>query len=200
MISIKDHNSKSEIEDEVLIRLIQNGNKNSFTYLFRTYYFDLCNFVLRYTRSPADSEDLIQDVFLNIWRNRDSLSCEGSFKAYLYKAVRNKALNYLKHKKIEKEWKEEKEEIENPFVKSPAVYIHERESFIEIEDAITKAVEQLPARRKMIFLLSREEGLTYQEIADVLDISVNTVETQISRSITLIRHILSESLSKDRTS
>lgn len=198
MRSQKSRTPLSKNEDEDLIRQIQNGDKDSFARLFHSYYPDLCNFVLRYTRSPAVSEDLIQDIFLDIWHSRKTLSSEGSIKSYLYKSARNKALNHLKHKRIVNKWEKESQLFEFEVAKSPAAEIHNRESFSEIECAIKKAIEQLPDRRKMIFLLSREEGLTYQEIADVLDISVNTVETQISRSITIIRQFLSESLSEDQ--
>ncbi|MEX0778744.1 MAG: RNA polymerase sigma-70 factor [Balneolales bacterium] len=173
---------------------IQNGDQELFAKLFHTHYSDLCTFALRYTNEFAVSEDIIQGLFLNIWFNRETWSPVAGVKSYLYKAARNKALDYIRHSKVKSDWAKESRYLGNPFAESPVDIIQDQEFSSEVAGAIDNAIKALPEHRKIIFLLSRENGLTYQEISDTLDISVKTVETQMGRSIKILREQLAKYL------
>jgi RNA polymerase sigma-70 factor (ECF subfamily) len=171
--------SDSQLADE-----IRRGNGAAFDRLFRKYYSPLCDFVMRIVKSHDATEDIVQEVFARLWIDRSDWIPEISVRAYLHKAVRNTALNYLKHLQVITSWSS----------KQPETYsndVVEEVANRELLSALQEAIEQLPDGSRTIFLLSREEGLTYTEIADVLNISKKTVETQMGRALkTLRRHVL----------
>lgn len=198
-------NSRCKIFDSAFISRIQSGDKEAFSELYHTYFPRLCDFVYRYVKTKAVCEGLVQDLFLNIWGRHDKWDPKGTPKSYLYKAARNRALDYLKHLQVEREYLQvQKIEI-----------ARERESLIstqfhslsqqenpsacdpDIIEAVNQAINQLPGQRRVIFLMSREDGLTYREIAEVLDISIKTVETQMGRSLKFLRCQLSGYLSDE---
>lgn len=181
--------------DSEWIRRIQSGDKEAFAELYRAYFFNLCDFAYRYIKMPSVCEELVQDLFLNIWMKREQWQPGGTIRSYLYKSIKNRALDYLKHRKVEREylaWREMEQEWETQNSKQHSLSLHHEER--ELAEAIENAINQLPDRRREIFTLSREDGLTYREIADVLDISVKTVETQMGRSLKTLRKLLSEYL------
>lgn len=187
--------SKSFDSDHDLVRQINNGNKAAFEKLYRTNYVQLCDFIYRYVDSPDICEELVQDLFLSIWSMKDSWNPKGTLRSYLYKGVKNRALDYLKHREVEKRYlREQKIQMENDYLSaSPNPIIYEVVDH-KLADKIEEAIEQLPERGKLIFNLSRENGLTYCEIADFLDISVKTVETQMGRNFKKLRKYLFEYL------
>jgi RNA polymerase sigma-70 factor, ECF subfamily len=174
--------------DYELILKIKNDEKDAFEALFRRYYSELCHFIQRYINESEICEDLIQELFLRLWLYRIQWEPKGSVKAYLYRAARNKAFDYLRQKKIEREieWETYKRD-----------YFHqESQQELAIDEdllaAVQCAVNKMPKRMKLIFTLSREDGLSYPEIAEVLDLSVKTVETQIGRALKSLRVQLSD--------
>lgn len=138
-----------------------------------------------------DAEDIVQEVFYKIWKNRAHLDENKSFSAYLFSAVKNSSLNLLDHKKHE-----------NKYAEIMAVlYLRQRqddgiETLVakDLEQDFNKALEHLPLECRKIFELSRFEGLKYQEIAERLNISIKTVETQMSRALFKIRFELKDHL------
>lgn len=194
------HLEESNIYEKQLIQRIQSGDKQAFEDLYRTYFPVLCDFVYRYVRSSSVSEELVQDLFLNIWIRRTEWEPEGTIRSYLYKSARNRAFDYLKHQKVERNYLEERkierkweQESNRADVKQLRFY-KEQSVNEELVQAVENALNQLPERRKVIFTLSREEGLTYKEIADVLNISVKTVETQMGRALKILREQLCDYL------
>lgn len=180
------------LNDSELIQRIQFGDKEAFSQLYQTYFFNLCEFAYRYVKMPSVCEELVQDLFLNIWMMREQWEPEGSIRPYLYKSIKNRAFDYLKHQKVERkylDWRKMEQELDS---RQRTLSLHQEEQ--ELAEAIEDAIAQLPDRRQEIFLLSREDGLTYREIAEVLDISVKTVETQMGRSLKTLRKLLSEYL------
>lgn len=173
-------------DDSHFISEIQAGNAECFEFLFRNYYYGLCRFVAGIIKSPSVAEDIVQDVFLNIWQNKKDWLPHGNIKTYLYKASKNCAINYLKHLTVVNNWAEFSTEhmasscdnLENEYIQK------------EILLSINKAIEKLPEKCRIIFLLQRQEGLTYKEISEVLNISLSTVETQMGRALKKIRTLL----------
>ncbi len=187
------HNEESHI-----VQRIQEGDKEAFSDIYLTYYPDLCVFVERLIKSPPICENLVQDLFFKIWLQRTTWNPKGTVRSYLYKAARNRAYDYLKHQKFERSYLERykmQQEIEWESRKSETFYPNshsEPEANRELIEDVQKAIDKLPDRMKLIFTLSREEGLSYPEIADILSISVKTVETQMGRALRSLRALLSD--------
>lgn len=167
------------IRDNKWVRGINRGDKKSFEAIYKCYYTQLHNFLFRYTQSEDLIEDVIQDVFYKVWQNRKKLEPRGTLKSYLFTAVRNQAF-----KKIESEKKYVGNNKEfSDFEEINCVPPDGTYEFKELKKAYQEAVKKLPEKRRNIYLMHREDNLTYNEIADVLRISVKTVETQMSRSL-----------------
>ncbi len=190
--------SRDIFNEAELIRRIRDGDKEAFSVLFRTYYSDLCVFVQRYINLPATCENLIQDLFLNIWLQRSQWHPKGTARSYLYKAAQNRAFDYLRHQKVERiclQHHKVERELEWELYKSGQY--HQDSHLDQSVDRklladIQKAVNKLPERMKLIFTLNRDEGLSYSEIADVLEVSVKTVEAQMGRALKSLREQLSD--------
>ena len=162
----------NKIEDSELMQRLSNDDRKAFEHIFKSYYQDLCRFGVTYVKDMDVAEELVQQIFINIWERRYELSISTSMKSYLFTAVRNKSFNYLKLQ-LPKEYK--KVDVDNVgFVES-----NNKEEDIVFEDLkvyVANAIDSLPGKCKIIFNLSRNSGLTYKEIAEELDISVKTVE------------------------
>ena len=164
--------------------------KEGFEILFKQYYEPLCNFVFGMVKDYDASEDVIQELFVKLWEKRNDFSDDISVKAYLYRAARNMALNHLKHFDIKKEFN-----IFNKASISDAEQCATNPAETsELQEMILQAVNELPTERKKIFLMSREDGMKYKEIAAELNISVKTVENQMGKALSTLRTELSEYL------
>ena len=161
---------------------IRCGNRSAFEVLFRAYSAPLCAFALRYVKAPEVAEEIVQDVFLKIWVNRESWRPR-NVKSYLYGAVRNKALDHLAHQKVVQEWKGKAYHAPETTISTPQHTLQ----YEELAEAIQEGIECLPERTRLVFILSRQHGLRYKEIASALGISVKTVEAQMSRAFRLLQ-------------
>lgn len=149
--------------------------------LFITYHPILLRIAFRYLRDMDDAEEAVQEVFVNVWSKRESLQLDESLRSYLIKSTRNRALNLIDRKKSL-----------SPLDESPiteGIYTLQAANPEEQEklNRIFLEIDNLPPRCREIFLLSREEGLEYSEIATFLDISVKTVETQMGIALRKLR-------------
>jgi RNA polymerase sigma-70 factor (ECF subfamily) len=180
-----------QISDDILIKKIREGDGASFEILFRNFYAPLCDYAFKFVKSSAIAEDQVQEVFVNIWEKREDWHPNGLIKSYLYKAVRNQSLNYLKHKQIVEEWKQKKATHSTTSFNPPAIKEADPEQVIKW---VQEAIHQLPEKRRAIYELSRNHGLTYMEISKTLDISIKTVETQMGRSLKHLRSYLKQKL------
>lgn len=136
------------------------------------------------------SEEVVQEVFLNYWDKRTTLAVTGSLKAYLYRSVRNACLNQLKHQKVRNSYVL----IQTGILKEEESRVSDNVVQMELQQKIDTSIEELPSERKKIFKLSREEGLKYKEIADQLGLSVKTVEAQMGKALKYLRENLAEYL------
>src|SRR5690625_3961306 len=167
-----------EYSDKNLLFNIKNNDQKSLEVLFDRYYYRLCDFSFQYVRSFDITEEVVSDVFLKIWSNRTDLKIK-NFKSYIYTATRNQSLNYLDREKRDFE----PLEILNNSIVSKGFQPDEMLDFQELEGQIEKLINSLPPRRKTIFKLSRVEGFTYREIADILSISIHTVQNQMVEAV-----------------
>jgi RNA polymerase sigma-70 factor (ECF subfamily) len=175
------------VSDSELVRRIRAGDERALEAVFRAHYAGMASFVQRFVRSPDVAEELVQDLFLKLWAKREQLSEIETFRTYLFRAARNHALNYLRRQKLERRWQEEHVDDEEA---ASTPLADEDASEHEVAAAVREAIDRLPPRCREVFLLSRDGGLTYAEIARTLDISVKTVETQMGRALKSLRGAL----------
>lgn len=173
------------------VRQMHNNNAAGFEQMYRHYFPRLCQFILRYIHSKSIARDLIQDVFHSVWENRRNLKPNGKLRAYLYTAARNQALKYLR----DEEGLNHTDVEDFSLLKSSAITPEEQLTYDEFEQKVLEAIQQLPERRRQVFLMHREDNLTYRETAEVLGLSIKTVETHMSRSLKFLRTNLAEYLS-----
>jgi len=162
---------------------LQAGDQATFEAIFRAYYPRLVVLVQAYVRSKETAEDLVQQLFVNIWRRHQTLEISESLNSYLYRAARNTAFNHLRHARVERLGHEQ-------IAAAPLRLVEPADAMVGEHDlarAIDQAVEELPERCRLVFTLSRREGLTQREIAEALGISVKTVETQMHRAFETLR-------------
>ena len=162
------------------IQRIRVGDEAAFEALFRAFAPGLCAFLGRYVQSRAVAEDLVQDLFLTLWNKREELEITGTVDTYLFGAARNRALNHLRHERVADRFRTTVLERATPQALSNEVEILE---LLEVQEA----VDTLPARCRLIFTLHHHQGLTYQEIAHSLGLSIKTVETQMGRALKALR-------------
>lgn len=175
-----------------LIKKIKKGDPGSLELLFRRLYPQLCAYANKYLNDMDESEEIVQEVFIKIWKNRENLDEKQSVNGYLFTSVKNNCFNLLEHWKV----KDKYTELLARIYTSPPEQISSHEAFVaeELEKDFHRALEQLPPECRKIFELSRLEGLKYQEIAERLNISIKTVEVQMSRALRKIRVQLKEYL------
>lgn len=159
-------------------------NQEEFEKLFRLHHKPLRNLAFNLVRDRDVANDVVQEVFVKLWQNREKVEFGDQIKHYLFKATSHTALNYLRTSK--RIVSAENEHLMN--LQSPGgdEILHYEEFAVKVREAI----DRLPPRCKMIYLLSRHEGLKYQEIADTLDISLKTVENQMGIALEKLREDL----------
>jgi RNA polymerase sigma-70 factor (ECF subfamily) len=141
-------------------------------------------------REPALAEEIAQEVLLELWRRRESLEVEQTFRAYLIRSTRNRALNHIRHERVVAR------QAASAALESRSSPSAEDEVLgIELERAVHDAIEGLPENCREVFLLSREQGLKYAEIAAVLEISIKTVEKRMGQALSELRQRLAPWLS-----
>jgi len=170
--------------DGELVRRIRAGDERALEEVFRSYYPGMCSFVRRFVYAPDIAEELVQDVFFKLWAKRESLTDIDALRTYLFRAARNTALNHLRRKKLEHAWEEREAAGGEPATMGAT---DDDAATDEVTRAVSAAIDKLPARCREIFLMSREGGLTYSEIANSLGISIKTVETQMGRALKSLR-------------
>lgn len=171
-------------ERELLDRL-RRGDEAAYEAIFRQWYAPLVATTAALLRDKGPAEEVVQDVMLELWRRRETLTLEQSLRAYLYQASRNRALNYLR--RIRVETRGEPTIIASMPTPEPADS-EVREG--ELRAAIQQAIAGLPDRCREVFELSRIRGLKYNEIATELGISVKTVEAQMGKALRVMREKL----------
>lgn len=175
------------LSDRMLVRRIRTGDERALEVVFKAHFAGMAAFVHRYVRSPDVAEELVQEIFLKLWTKREQLADIDTLKTYLYRAARNQALNWLRRQKLERRWQEEQSDMGEPSATTGA---DDDASEQEVAAAVRSAIDRLPPRCREVFLMSRDGGMTYSEIASALEISVKTVETQMGRALKSLRGAL----------
>jgi RNA polymerase sigma-70 factor (ECF subfamily) len=171
--------------DILLFQKVIQGHKESFDALFRKYYQPLCRFARLFTDNGDDAEEAVQTAFITLWENKTTILVDKSLKAYLYQMVRNNALMLLRKVNTRKQYEQQFVEIQDADLPSEKPMTDE-----EINRFVMKGLSVLPEKCKAIFSLSRYDGLSYEEIAEYLDISPKTVENQMGIAFQKLREYL----------
>ena len=172
------------MDDMFLLQLIKNGDKQAFKYVFDTYFTALCRFMYLYLGDTQEAEDIASDIFASVWENRKKLEIRLTFKAYHFQAAKNRCLNAIRDRKATVSL----DDINGQ--DTPQVSITDSLETEELNNLIQEAILSLPEKCREVFLQSRTKNLTNQEIAESMDISVKTVEAQITKALKQIRKFL----------
>ncbi|MBL0169559.1 MAG: RNA polymerase sigma-70 factor [Gemmatimonadaceae bacterium] len=168
--------------DRDLLARLREGDHQAFESIFRQWYEPVVRSASRVLRDVGVAEELSQDVFLELWRRRESLAPDSSVAGYLMQAVRNRALNHLRHLAVQK-----KSVVYVEAMSEPTEAADAQVQATELQSALTQAIAELPPRTREVFVMSRERGLRYSEIADALGVSVKAVEANMSRALRILR-------------
>jgi RNA polymerase sigma-70 factor (family 1) len=169
---------ESEIKD-LLIEIALNSSRASFKRLYLLYYNKLFSLAKSLVKFDEAAEEITDDVFLNLWTNRSSLTTINNFTYYCYTAIKNKSLTYLSKPKVNKiEFEKVGFEIGDTSANAEDLLIAE-----DLSRIINNSLSKLPEQCRFVFKLLREDGLKYREVAELLDISIKTVEYHMGNAL-----------------
>ena len=173
---------------------IQGGDIREFEQLFLRYYEPLCRYACNILKDMDTAEDIVQDFFYHLWKNRNAFSPKLSLNAYLYHSIRNNALHYLEHMAVRQTYANHVfDEFDE---KAPADILQEFE-MEDLNGVIDATLMQLPERCSTIFKMNRFEGKKYHEISAILSVSVKKVEADMGKALQLFRKSLEAFMGKE---
>jgi RNA polymerase sigma-70 factor (ECF subfamily) len=176
-------------KDALYFKGLKEGDRDVFEQIFREFYPLLCNHIRHYTSDKSLAEEVVQDFFCKLWDKHHEIQINTGFTSYLRKSAINHCLNHVRKTDNERKIIDYSQNLE---------IVHgttDNESNDELSEHVSKALLELPEKRREIFELSRFEGLKYHEIAEKLNISIKTVETQMARSLEFMRNYLKDFIS-----
>lgn len=170
------------MDESRLIELIREGDPLSFEILFQKYYVRFYNFVLNLTKNPQTAEDIVQNVFMKIWINRKNLRPDQSIHNYIYVLSKHEVLNHLRDRKVYTQV-ERLVMADEPY----EAVTDQNIDLKELDDRIRKFIAAMPEQRRKVFLLSRYRGMGNKAIAELMGLSVRTVDRHINLALTSLR-------------
>lgn len=177
-------------KDKDLLLRIKKGDEVAFELLFYRYKGKLYDFIRHSLPPGEDAESMVQDVFTKLWINRHLLDPDKSLNAFLYRIARNEVFNHLRKVLVRRKYLEELS-----FSLEGASETTQRQmEYMELKALVAQLVGAMPEKRRQVFLMSREEGLSYREIATQLGISENTVDSQIRKALDFLKENLRKKL------
>ncbi len=184
---------KFQHPDIFLFQRLKKGNIAALTKLHDKYFESLCNFAFLFLKDAMSAEEIVDDVFIHIWENREKLFIKTNVKSYLYRSTRNGVISYLRKNKMRFEALQliENKKQGTRFPLTPDTIMVRKEIASRIEDIL----QQLPPQAGLVFRLHKVDGMKYAEIAEVLEISIKTVENHMGRALKIFRRIYDENAS-----
>lgn len=176
--------------ERILLQKLKNDDQSAFTIIFTKYYPDLVRFSFGFTRDSDISEEIVQEVFLKLWENRNSMVIHNSLKSFLLKTVQNRSIDSLRHESVTHKYA-------SIVLEHPLLSENDTENYIlhsELEENFNHALMGIPVQYAETFRMSRIESMNYDEIAQKLGVSVRTVEVRISKALGLLREELKDFL------
>ena len=176
------------LRDTEIVRRIRQGDTGQFESLFRSSYVSLVRYAKTLIRDHDTAEEIVQDLFFRLWKDKEKLHIESSLNGYLYRAVHNRCLHYIDHNRVVEKYAQEMAVMTQESNETPTDILNYR----ELQAKIAAILERLPEKCGRIFCMSRFEGLKYSEIAEKLSVSVKTVEANMGRALKEFRKALAE--------
>ncbi|MBN2486351.1 MAG: RNA polymerase sigma-70 factor [Bacteroidales bacterium] len=171
------------VKQEQLIKQLRDGHERAYELMFKTYYKELVVHANKYLSDIESAKEVVQDLFVTIYEKRFNLDISLSLKAYLYKSVQNKCINAIHSAKTREKYARYVKDNSH----EPDAIVESELSVSELENALYNAIDGLPPKCRMIFKLNRFEGFSNGEIAEKLELSKRTVETQITKALKILR-------------
>jgi RNA polymerase sigma-70 factor, ECF subfamily len=187
--SSRDAASRARYELACFDRM-RTGDETAFEILFRTYAGPLCDFAYSYVGSQPMAQEIVQDLFSRIWERRDTLEIPRSVYAYLFGSTRNRAINHLRDRRVQDAFATRALRAVRTSITSPSAPQEQELEAQALGEALARAVKELPERCREVFTLTRDQHLTYAQVAEVLHISPKTVEIHMGRALALLRRKL----------
>lgn len=184
------------MNENELIKQLQSGEEAAFEFIFKKHFTGLCLFAEHFLKDPDAAEEVVEEFFCHLWETGKYIDITTSLRGFLYKSVYNQCLKYIRRKKVEQKFAEDqyyyhdREILEGASADYPSVNMVIK----ELEEKITQVINSLPEQCRKIFCMHRYDNKTYPEIAESLQISVNTVKTQMGRALQKLRTELAEYL------
>jgi RNA polymerase sigma-70 factor, ECF subfamily len=176
------------VHTQDVVASLRAGDERALEQLFRTYYSSLCDFAARYVGDGARAEELVQDLFADLWVRRGALQVRDSIRAYLFAAVRNRALNVRKRDAMESDWAQDEAAADIRALHTHPEPVDAAVERAELRARLDSALAALPERCRLVMHLRWREQMPYADIATVMGISVKGVENQLARGLAAIRH------------
>ncbi len=175
--------------DTLLLERLKQGNISAYEAIFNRYYSTLCAYAKLFLKSSDICENVVQELMLWIWEHHSELHITGSLSSYLFTSTRNRSLKHISHEMVERKILDELHKKLHGQFESPDFYIVK-----ELESRIQSAVAQLPDTYRQAFEMNRYEKKTYNEIAELLDLSPKTVDYRIQQALKILRTTLKDYL------
>jgi len=172
----------NENELQVLIGKMKTGDRESFNQIFRRYYTPLTRFCVRFVADADQSAEIVQDLFVKLWTNREKLDFTSSFESYMLRSVRNAAITFINKERAHAETNE-RIYTDDSDANDPSETLQSN----NLEASYREVLASMPEKRREVFLASRYDGLKYAEIAEKLGLSQKTVEAHMSAAIKQLR-------------
>lgn len=176
-------------DNDILIESLKNGDQQAYNYLIGTYHHKLCVYANSLVKNVYSAEDIVQNVFIKVWEQRSRLKSNHAIKSFLYKLVYNEFIDlYRKNQSLFS--------LEKSYhvALNSVIQDEDTESFQRVLNVVNKEIQNLPPKCKEVFILSKKEGLTNIEIAKHLDVSIKTVEAQITKAFSILRLSVNEKI------
>jgi len=174
--------------DTDIIGRIRQGDIRQFESLFRSSYVSLVRYARTIIKDQDNAEEIVQDLFYRIWKDREKIKIESSLNGYLFRSVHNRCLHFIEHNRIVGKHAEQMSFRQPESPESPSDILN----YKELQAKVANILEKLPERCGKIFYMNRFEGLKYTEIAEKLSVSVKTVEANMGRALKEFRKELTE--------
>lgn len=173
----------NEHTDHELLGLLKRSDDKAFKQIYDRYSGPLFLFAIRKLKNEQDAKDVVQEIFVVLWKKHRELDLHSSLSSYLYKSVHNRALNIFVHRKYQTAYIRSFEDYLEKYAQDADELLMEK----ELTDIIDHEIRLLPEKMREVFLLSRKEQMSHREIAEQLGISEQTVKTQVKRALKILR-------------
>jgi len=177
-------------EDMLILKKLKAGDKTAFSFIFTSYYSDLVYFANTFLHNAESAEEIVQQIFVELWVDHENISINKSFKSYLLKSVQNKCFDFMRHISI-------KNKHFSFMMKNRVLFENETENYIlwsELEERVSVALDEMPPDLSESFKMNRFQNLKYHEIAAELNVSVRTIEVRVSKALQYLRVFLKDYL------